>query len=243
MLPVSMSYIPISKFVPPDVLSSLIPTETSSSPVNTLHQQRFTSPTGQSSLGHMEFIFELGNWSPETEFSSPPKSGNKYGSLLQILQYPFSRGSIHITPDRKPSINPGYYSGPRGELDVEITLHAHRLAEKICSTAPLSTIIRKQVSPTPEASRDDGKLREWIKSVMVTDWHPVGTCAMIGGPDGRDKGGVVDERLRVYGVKKLRVVDASIMPIQISAHLQATVYAIGEKGAALILEDHGAAQA
>lgn len=53
------------------------------------------------------------------------------------------------------------------------------------------------------------------------------------------EGGVVDERLRVYGVRGLRVIDASIMPMQISAHLQATVYAIAEKGAHMILEDWG----
>lgn len=57
---------------------------------------------------------------------------------------------------------------------------------------------------------------------------------------GGDRGnaeGVDSERLRVYGVKGLRVVDASVMPLQIIAHLQATVYAIAEKGAHMILED------
>ena len=63
----------------------------------------------------------------------------------------------------------------------------------------------------------------------------MGTCGM-GGREGR-KGGVVDARLRVYGTKGLRVCDASVMPLQISAHLQATVYAIGEKGAEMFGED------
>lgn len=70
------------------------------------------------------------------------------------------------------------------------------------------------------------------------DWigrHPIGTCGM-GGARGIE-GGVVDSRLRVYGVSNLRVIDASVMPMQISAHLQATVYAIAEKGAHMILED------
>ena len=52
-----------------------------------------------------------------------------------------------------------------------------------------------------------------------------------------NNGFVVDGRLKVYGVGGLRVVDASVMPLQISGHLQATVYAIGEKGASMILED------
>lgn len=57
------------------------------------------------------------------------------------------------------------------------------------------------------------------------------------GGSGGARDGVVDEHLRVYGVHGLRVIDASIMPLQIGAHPQATVYAIAEKGAAMIIED------
>jgi choline dehydrogenase-like flavoprotein len=57
------------------------------------------------------------------------------------------------------------------------------------------------------------------------------------GGSGGARDGVVDTRLRVYGVDGLRVIDASIMPLQIGAHPQATVYAIAEKGAAMIIED------
>ena len=58
----------------------------------------------------------------------------------------------------------------------------------------------------------------------------------MGGREGA-KAGVVDERLRVYGVRGLRVIDASIMPLHIGAHIQATVYGIGEKGASMVVED------
>jgi choline dehydrogenase-like flavoprotein len=54
----------------------------------------------------------------------------------------------------------------------------------------------------------------------------------------KSAGGVVDDRLRVYGVDGLRVVDASIMPLMPSSHIVAVVYAIAEKAAAMILEDH-----
>jgi choline dehydrogenase-like flavoprotein len=75
---------------------------------------------------------------------------------------------------------------------------------------------------------DEEDFTDWIGDYTI-DWHPAGTCSM-GGSSGIDAG-LVDERLRVYGVQGLRVVDASIMPLQVSAHIQATVYAIGEKAA------------
>ena len=66
-------------------------------------------------------------------------------------------------------------------------------------------------------------------------WHPAGTCAMLP----RDKGGVLDPSLRVYGAAKLRVVDASAVPLLPVANLQSTIYAIAERAADLIKEEYG----
>ncbi|KAH6655332.1 putative choline dehydrogenase [Truncatella angustata] len=234
VLPCSICYLPLSHFVPEDILSSL---QSRTADLNNIAQnkrkilaQRFDS---QKSLGQIEYIFDLGNWNPYFE----PAAGKKYGTMLQILQYPFSRGSIHIRSSDaadKPIIDPAYYSGPGGQMDLEAMVLCARFADRICRTAPLARIVGARASPPASATRDED-LRGWTVENTITDYHPVGTCAM-GGFAGAEQG-VVDERLRVYGVGRLRVVDASIMPLQISAHLQATVYAIAEKGACMILED------
>ncbi|KAK3307250.1 putative choline dehydrogenase [Chaetomium strumarium] len=272
ILPVSIAYVAAAHFVPAKALDTIvssfpaIATSTSADKADVpnterdvLLRRRFTSRSHE--LGHVEFIFDLGNWGIgcPSELLSPAK---KYASMLQILQYPFSRGSVHIRPPPPPlsdsgaaagagdraggdylrsrlSIDPQYFAGPHGALDLELALHAHRFAAKICATPPLASILRAQVWPPPEDSppSDAEALRSWLRRVATTDWHPVGTCAM--GGRGGARTGVVDARLRVYGVEGLRVADASVMPLQIGAHLQATVYAIAEKAAAMILEDHG----
>ena len=66
-------------------------------------------------------------------------------------------------------------------------------------------------------------------------WHPTSTCAMLP----RDKGGVVDERLRVWGTSRLRVVDTSVMPIIFRANIQSSVYAVAERAADIIRADYG----
>lgn len=246
LLPCSVCYLPLSKVIPADTLAAIVaktgdltcgPTEHMS-----IMQGRFA---GDRNLGQIEYIFDLGNWSQY--FQPDPSNGKKYGTMLQMLQYPYSRGSVHIRPPAaestrtsssptapdKPIIDPGYYAGPHGELDLDIMTHCARFAHTISRTSPLSDIVRGPASPA--TSDDDSLLRDWVVNNTVTDWHPVGTCSM--GGRGGISAGVVDERLRVYGVKGLRVADASIMPLQISAHLQATVYAIAEKAAHMILED------
>ncbi|KAI0599911.1 putative choline dehydrogenase [Biscogniauxia sp. FL1348] len=195
------------------------------------------------SLGQFEYIFDLGNWN--SNFKPSAGEGKSYCSMLQILQYPFSKGSVHIRPSTgtssdsssitdKPIIDARYYAGPHGELDLNVMTHCIRFTDRLCASAPLSNVVGSRVYPPSSVANDDQR-RAWVVENTTTDWHPVGTCAM--GGHGGIGSGVVDERLRVYGVGRLRVIDASIMPLQISAHLQATVYAIAEKGADMIRED------
>lgn len=237
ILPCSICYLSFSHFAPPEFLSLLASMShvTPFSERDNILSMRLSHPNN---LGQIEYIFDLGNWS--SLFQPDPSDGKKYGTMLQMLQYPFSRGKIHITSEPgkpatvidKLAIDPEYYAGRNGRIDIEAMAQCQVFALKICATKPLANILRARVFPPPSVYGDE--LREWIVKTTVTDWHPVGTCAM----SGRGiKTGVVDERLKVHGVRGLRVVDASIMPLQISAHLQATVYAIAEKAAHMIMQD------
>lgn len=241
-IPSSIAYLPFSHFIPASTLTSLTSTLPVDTPRASILASQFSPPTP---LGQIEFNFDVSNYSPY--FTSEP--GKVYGTMLMMLQYPFSVGSIHIpssatfAPPRraeagdKPVIDPRYYLDA-GALDFQLVAEAQKFGARICATAPLAGIIEKRVFPPERESgeKEEDDFADWIRDYTITDWHPVGTCGM-GGSAGAEAG-VVDARLRVYGVRGLRVVDASIMPLQVSAHIQATVYAIGEKGAALILEDY-----
>lgn len=237
ILPCSICYIPLKEIASQETLQAM---HTKANQSTAWHpdkakimNERFN---GDTNTGQIEYIFDLGNWS--VFFKG--EEGKKYGTMLQILQYPHSLGSVHIRAKGEdngghPLIDPGYYSGTHGDLDVDVMLECSHFLDKIVKTEPLSSIIRGPAAPGPGVIGDDAKMRDWIINNTVIDWHPVGSCGM--GGRGGIQAGVVDERLRVYGVKGLRVADASIMPLQISAHLQATVYAIAEKAAHMILED------
>jgi choline dehydrogenase-like flavoprotein len=239
-LPASMSYHHFSQVMSQTELTAIVDELSTvvdkTSAKGSIQWNRFDP---ESNLGQIELLSDLGNWSPFLK----PEPGKKYASVLAILQYPFSKGNIHIGPtesgspatiDYKPIINPRYYEGSLGKIDLDTMVHSIRYGMKIFETAPLSGIIRNRVWP-PASVVAEPDLRAWVTQNSTCDWHPVGTCAM-GGKEGAE-GGVVDDRLRVFGVRGLRVIDASVIPLQVSAHLQATVYAIAEKGAQLILDD------
>ncbi|KAG8718647.1 hypothetical protein FRC08_004742 [Ceratobasidium sp. 394] len=159
-----------------------------------------------------------------------------YPATLGIVMWsllPFSRGTVQIkstNPFTKPAVTVNYFAV---DFDLQTQAAGARMARKILTTAPLSSLSNGKLVPDKSVLPDnasDAKYSQWVKDSFSSVAHPVGTCAMMS----RDLGGVVDGRLRVYGVKNVRVVDASAMPTQISAHLSATLYGFAEKAADII---------
>lgn len=199
--------------------------------VERLSAQEHLDQLDDEKIPSIEYIFAPGFFAT----ASAPQPGKNYLSILTALQHPFSRGEIHITstdPLKPPRIDPKYFSI---DADLKIMSKAVKWCDKIVSSPSLKDIIVKQQDPSPEKYKTEEDYDEFVKDFSVTEYHPLGTCSMVP----REKGGVVDERLRVHGVKGLRVCDASIAPLMPSSHIVAVVYAIAEKGAELILEDLG----
>jgi choline dehydrogenase len=136
---------------------------------------------------------------------------------------PRSRGEVTIVsvePTAKPKIRHNFYGDP---ADLEMAVAGLQIALEISRQAPLSAFVDRAYAAPESASADD--LREFARSHIQTQFHPVGTCAM---------GMVVDSELRVLGVEGLRVVDASVMPDIVRGNTNAPTIAIAEKGADII---------
>ena len=118
------------------------------------------------------------------------------------------------------------YGALSNPLDVPIMVDMFRFMRRFY----MNNTINAQLSPqelSPGSSvTSEADLAAYVSQAMTpTEFHPVGTCAMMP----RELGGVVDQRLKVYGVKNLRVVDGSMMPTLPGANTCQTVYAVAEK--------------
>ncbi|KAI9845983.1 MAG: hypothetical protein M1837_004389 [Sclerophora amabilis] len=165
--------------------------------------------------------------------SFPPVPG-KFLTLFGLLGHSYSRGSIHISssdPTSPPVIDPQFLSKPHDlEMLTAIAFHL----ETVATTQPFASLLKGNgtvFAPGNEHLTDEN-VEQHVRKTLGSSQHALGTCAM--GP--RLKGGVVDSNLMVYGTENLRVVDASVIPIQPVGAIQSLVYAIAEKAADIIKE-------
>jgi choline dehydrogenase len=157
-------------------------------------------------------------------------------SLLIALVDVGSRGRVWLRtadPRHKPAIDPAYLSDG---TDIEPLVEGVRMAREFACADPLAKICKSELSPGPDV-RSDTAVREFIRRDLGTLFHPVGTCAM--GGDSRLAASkltsVVDPELRVRGLERLRVVDASVMPVVPRGNTNAPTIAIAERAADLIV--------
>ncbi|KAJ7484630.1 GMC oxidoreductase-domain-containing protein [Mycena latifolia] len=175
-----------------------------------------------------------------------------------FLVYPASRGYLHISsadPYAAPDFEAGFLSNP---VDVLILRWAYKKGREIARRLPAfrgalvpahpqftqdSPAALTETGPAPldapnivYSAEDDNAIDTFLRQFVGTTWHSLGTCAM----KPLEEGGVVDNKLNVYGIKNLKVADLSIPPSNVNANTYSTTIAIAEKAAIIIAEDLGA---
>ncbi|TID19096.1 glucose oxidase [Venturia nashicola] len=150
---------------------------------------------------------------------------------------PFSRGNIHIKSKNASvpaSINPNYFML---DYDIAQQVGTARMARKVATTAPLNTIFTSETTPglsTVPADDSESAWGEWLKKTYRSNYHYISTAAMMS----QELGGVVDDEHKVYGTANVRVIDASVVPFQVSGHLTSTLYALAERAVDLVKASH-----
>ena len=151
-------------------------------------------------------------------------------SCRAVLLRPGSRGHVTLA-SADPLTPPRIAQNFLATLGDTATLRAGlRLARAVCAQAPMRPFIARELTPGPGAWTDAG-LDAHIAATAITVHHPLGTCRM-GRPD--DALAVVDADLRVHGVDRLHVVDASVMPDMVGGNINAAVMMIAERAADII---------
>ena len=166
---------------------------------------------------------------------NPGKGADKFSAFtMSVCQLrPESRGEIRLAssdPRTYPKIIPNYLST---ETDCRTIVEGVKIARTIARHAPLTSKISEEFRPNADLEMDDydGTL-DWARNNTASIYHPTGTCKMGNGEDA-----VVDARLRVHGIRGLRVADCSIMPEIVSGNTNAPAIMIGEKASDMLLED------
>jgi choline dehydrogenase len=153
-----------------------------------------------------------------------PLRGAESSYIFDI--HPLSRGSVTIDPSNpygEPLVDYRSLSNP---IDLRVMVELFKAVRNYFKREGAIQILSPvEISPGPNVTSDEEIANYLAASFGPSAYHPVGTCAKMP----KDMGGVVDEYLRVHGIRGLSVADASIMPLVVGATTQSTVYAIAEK--------------
>lgn len=180
--------------------------------------------------------------------------------MTAFTVYPFSRGHIHITgPNLEDPLDfeHGFFTDA-GDIDLKKHIWSYKKQREVIRRMPsyrgemaqchppfapesmaaiveLSGPLPADVSDIEYSADDDVVLEKWLRSNVGTTWHALGTCKMLP----RDKNGVVDANLSVYGVEGLKIADLSIVPRNVAANTNNTALAVGEKAADIFIKELG----
>ncbi|RFN42551.1 alcohol oxidase [Fusarium flagelliforme] len=190
----------------------------------------------------------------------PDMQKEQYLGMSVFTSYPFSRGHVHIggkSPSDPVDFDTGFLAdadsidvkkhiwGYKKQREVMRRMDCYRgefaswhppfpaTSEAAC--VEVSEPLGKNIPPIRYTSEDDAIIEQFVREKVGSLWHSMGTCKMAP----REKDGVVDERLGVYGLKRLKIADMSITPGNVGANTASTAFAIGEKAADLFLGELG----
>ncbi|MCB2020198.1 MAG: GMC family oxidoreductase N-terminal domain-containing protein, partial [Burkholderiaceae bacterium] len=178
---------------------------------------------------------------PNIEYHVQPLSLDAFGEPLHRFDAitasvcnlnPTSRGTVHVRTPRAedaPAIAPNYLST---DADRKVAADSLRVTRRIVDQPAMARYAPREVKPGVQFQSDED-LARLAGDIATTIFHPVGTCRM-GRAD--DAGAVVDARLRVRGLRGLRVVDASVMPTITSGNTNSPTLMIAERAARWIIE-------
>jgi 4-pyridoxate dehydrogenase len=188
----------------------------------------FVKTNPELAVPDVEFMFRGAPTDPHLWFPGiRPAYVDGYG-IRPTLLHPDSRGEILLRstdPRDPPRIVYNFFSAPN---DLPRLREGFKRARDVAYQKPMAPFRGTETSPGDKV-KTDAEIDAWLRSTTITAHHPCGTCAMGIGPDA-----VTDPELRVRGVERLRVVDASVMPDLVSAHINACVLMIAERASDII---------
>jgi choline dehydrogenase len=206
-----------------------------------LFQKRGPLTVGAGQVGGLACTQYAENGRADVLFNVMPLSVDKPGDALHRFSgfsasatqcRPLSRGSVQINsadPLAAPRIVANYLQNP---YDAKVLVAGLQQLREIFAQPAFKDLVTGEEHFPGNHITTPSALEQFAREKGGTVYHPVGTCRM-----GEDDKAVVDSRLRVRGVDRLRVIDASVMPRLVSTNTNAAAIMIGEKGAAMMLED------